>query len=222
LLSDNDEQASPFMYCKDYVQDAIQGRLLGRAQAVYGFSYDPKAKAQPSLTNARFILANSSDPDMEKKIPNLLDFLHQFEEKLGIPRTKVQRATDPPKKYIASGAWVITGSDRWLKSPIMISLYTLLLRVGFSHEPGTHFFETIKSVVSGKIKPYQSADTSRMVGAIGGIEKILAKGDQVIWPNEMKENYPAKIEVYNMHNTCGIMGWTSGSTKSIMPEWHKD
>ena len=38
MISDDDYQCSPFMYCKDYIQDAYQGLLKKKKRSIYGFT----------------------------------------------------------------------------------------------------------------------------------------------------------------------------------------
>jgi hypothetical protein len=221
MISDDNEQATPFMYCKDFIQDAIQGRLLNRAQSVYSFSYDPAAKEQPTLKEARFALGNSGDPSMGEKIIGVLDFLNQFEDKLKFEKTKILPISNPPRKYMASGTWLIIGSVKWLRCPILLSMYTLLVRVGFSHKFNTDCMETIENIASNKLKCYQPQDYPKIIAAKESIKKIIENGDENIFPGSMADNYPEKILISTMHNTCGIIGWSNGATKKIMPSWHK-
>jgi len=222
FLSEDNRQISPFAYCKDYLQDAIQGHLLKKRRSIYGFTYDPKIDPPICLNNTRILVANSTDSALGSKIPNCLDFLHQIEKKLRLVKTVVSECQSPPLKYIRSGVWLFKGSCRWMKSPPMISLYTLLIRLGFGHKIGTPYQEMIDGVISGKIPAYQFVDSGRLLHAKNGIDRILKIGDQKIFGRKIENNYPRKIRIGTMHNHLGIIGFSTGESKNHIPVWHKD
>lgn len=221
MVSDDDHQASPFMYCKDYIQDAYQGKVLKKARNIYGFSYDPESPQQPSNHVFKLCVTNSSDPEMAQKIPNLMDFIHQIESHLKIePKTTVQQCEDVVGKYVKCGIWYIEGSKRWMNSPPMISLYTLFIRIGFGHTIGQEFQKTLDDIIANKKLAYQRQDCSRLCNAKTGIDKILKYGDQKIFYKDMKKNFP-DVDTSTMHNNMGICGFTGEYTKKIVPYWHR-
>ena len=234
LVSDKNHQCSPFMFCKDYIQDAMHGVVNSMDRSIYGFSYKTTQKHHPSIQKAKFVVANSSDSSMRDKVPCCLDFIHQIEEVLGIDeKTEILEAlevTDKTpawlKKYFKCSIWSVEGSARWLISPVMISLYTLLIRVGFAHEIGKTFKETINDIMSGETKPYTNCDTTRLKGAIKGINIILKRGDKKVFFKTMKANYPRGLSMNDIHNTGGIVSFAnerkgSESHKKLMERWHK-
>lgn len=222
FVSDDNHQCTPFAYCKDYLQDAIQGRLSNSSKSIYGFHYSPSAKHQPSLKKLKLAIANSSDSRLREKISTSLDFMHQIESALKISKTKMSECEGPPKKaYIAGGVWLVEASRRWLYSPVMVSMYTLLLRVSFSHVAGTPFMATINDIIAGKLGAYQPNDRNQLDRAKKGIELILNKGDRKIFYKKIEKNYP-KVDVYTMHNSMGICSFSEGRTATHVPHWHRE
>lgn len=221
-ISREDHQVGPWVFCKDYLQDAIWGTVNKKVASIYGYYFDPKQEQKPTVLRARLLITNSGDTTMRDKVPLCEDFVHQVEDTLGIVmKTTFQECENPPGKYKRSGVWLVEGSRRWVTSPVMLSMYTLLLRTGFVHTLGTPFMETIDAIVKGKIPPYSSVDRSRLTGAVEGIRRILKEGDRNIFHTSAKENYPSKADVGTVHNSMGIMGFTSGVTKSVVPHWHR-
>jgi hypothetical protein len=106
-------------------------------------------------------------------------------------------------------------------SPPMLSLYTLLLRVGFCHTQGEDYAETIKKITGGTVPPYQSNDKSQLSSAQQGIERILKYGYAKIFFKDPKKNYPA-IATSNMHHHTGICSFSGGASKSHVGHWHRD
>ena len=220
FLSKANAQVTPFVLCRDYLQDAIQGYVNGTKRVIYGFRYDPSEDHPVCITKTRLLVANSSDADLEQKISAIADFLHQIEINLKIPLTKVRKCKSPPKKFAKCGVWLFEGSARWMKSPPMISLYTLLIRAGANHSIGKPFSETITGIATGKIPAYQPRDREWLTEAKNGIEKILEKGDRSIFARKTKDNFPPAIDISSMHNNCGIVGFSRGYTKKFFPKWH--
>lgn len=221
LVSPGEKQCSPFVYCKDFLQDAVQAYLLNMRRNIYRFVYDPKEHEPVDLRATRILLGNSSDCYMSEKIPGCLDFINQFEEKLKIRKSQVFECLNPPKRYQNSGVWLFESSRRWIKSPPMLSLYTLLLRLGFVHTLGNDFTQTMKGVRVGKILAYQEQDRSQLKYAQKGIDRILKFGDRRIFHRNIAQNYPRRVSISVMHNNCGIVGFAQEEIKDAFPHWYR-
>jgi hypothetical protein len=115
---------------------------------------------------------------------------------------------------------VVEGHRRWIISPPMVSFYTLLVRLGFSHKVGSAATETTRGIMDGSIKAYQPVDRSRLTGSWSGIERIMNEGDRKIFGSDMAKNYPASVGANAVHG-LGIMGFSSEYTKTVMPNWYK-
>jgi len=221
FLSRDNKQCCPFVLCKDYLQDAIYNQIYKTKKKIYGFQYDAAVENPISLTKTRLLIANSSDKNLRDKIVQCIDFINQIEEKLNMPRTKYEECDDPPLKYKAGGVWLFESNRRWLISPPMISMYSLLIRVGMSHTTGKDFWNTINSIQSDGLKSYQYEDTYRLKYSTAGIKRILDEGDREIFYKEIKKNYPKGTKINTLHNDLGICGFSSGATKYIVPYWHR-
>ena len=157
---------------------------------------------------------------MREKIPNCLNFLHQIEKNLRMSLTVARECSNPPHKYALGGVWLFESSKKWLISPPMVSLYTLLVRVGFSHPIGANYQDTIKKIIDNQIKPYQWEDKSRLSGGKSGIDYIFKHGVSKIFHRNIKDNYP-RVRVNTLHNDFGIMGFARNATKKYVPYWHR-
>jgi hypothetical protein len=221
FVSKDYRQVCPFVYCKDFLQDAIMAFLTGTKKKIYGFSYDPDTMPPLCTDRTRMIIACSKDRHFRNRIPNLIDFLNQIEDKLNLKKSTVRECADPPEKYIPGGIWLLDGSHRWMISPPMISMYALFIRIGLAHEPNNSYQETIDIIVSGGRKPYGGKDKSQLVSAKFGINKILKWGDRKIFHKNWKDNYPTNVPLKTMHHFCGIIGFSKNYSKSWCPYWHR-
>lgn len=221
FVSPDCKQCTPFVYCKDFLQDAVQGFVCKRKVCdIYRFTYNPEEDPPIAMNCTKILLANQGDPDLRDKIPGCLDFINQIENKLKIRHSDVWECLDPPKKYQKGGVWLFEGSRRWIKSPPMLSFYTLLLRLGCIHEKGTLYKRTLDEIKSGATGVYQEQDRQQLKYANKGIQRILKFGDRRIFYRDVGSNYPP-VDVNDMHNRCGIVGFAQGDTKNIVPHWHR-
>ena len=221
FISADYKQCCPFVLCKDFLHDAVYNRVHGTKKSIYGYHCSTKEGHPPiDLDKTRMVLANSSDRKMREKIPNCLEFMHQIEKELKMSLTTARECLTPPAKYAAGGVWLFESTKRWLAAPPMVSLYSLLVRVGFSHPIGTPFRTTIDKIISYDIKPYQYEDRGRLVGSKSGLYYIIKNGDRKVFYAEVKKNYP-RVRIGTLHNDLGIMGFSRCSTKDIIPYWHR-
>jgi hypothetical protein len=218
FVSKEHKQCCPFVLCEDFLQDAVMAMHHGKAVSIYGFQYDPKQYEPISVDRMKMVVAHSSDKKFGDKIPNMLEFLHCFERKLRLIRTGARRVDDPPKKYAKGGVYLLDGSSRWLLSPPMLSMYTLLIRVGFTHKAGDKYEQTVKNLLGVK---HQTRDVYQLKSAQDGIEKILKYGYPKIFFKDPTKNFP-DINVGSMHSSMGICAFTRNASEHFVKHWHRD
>lgn len=221
-------QATPFVLCKDYFQDAVNAQINNKKQAIYGFSYNPETCPPVMTDRIRLAIGNAADSTLGEKIPSILDLLNQAERKLKLIRSKAFSIETPHSKYEGKGGnFLIEGSIKWMIAPPMLSLYTLLVRLGLSHKIGKDFWESLKDITENKTTLYASGtsgsnDVGYLKQAMPVIKKIFEFGYTKIFYLNAKDNYPNNIPVEKLHNSFGIVGLATNSCASEMPYWVKD
>jgi hypothetical protein len=226
LVSKDYEQCHPFVWCKDFLHDVIHAATHYLWFEVYKFKYNPQFDPLPCLDRTRLLLANAKDKTFQEKVPAVLDFINQIEESLKMKPSFARDCWFPPEGYEKSGVVMIEGSRRWINAPPMLSLYSLLLRVGFVHTPGDPFMKTIRGVMRGDIKPYQKKDHRWLQSVEPALEKILRLGDRRIFYRSMASNYPRHLQIDTIHNRLGIVGFAadmaykSRGEPVLVPYWH--
>lgn len=218
FISDKMEQCHQFVFCKDFLQDAVQAFWNDSQASIYGFSYSSK---NPPICQkkTRIALANQSDKSFLSRAESILDFINQFAKRMHLKKSKIYEVSNPPKKY-KSGVLFVEGSQRWINNPPMLSMYSLLLRCGGAHTVGNDCMDTVNKLMNGKIKCYGANDASYLKSALGGIKKILSLGYRPFFYIEDKKNYP-KVDIGTMHGSAGIVGFSSGYSKSVCRYWHR-
>ncbi len=221
LLSADNRQCCYFVWCKDFLQDAIQGSLYKTKKEIYKFHYDPATQPPVCLEKTRILLTNARDFTFGSKIPQCLDLLHQIEKQMGLRKTVVYQCENPSRKYKKCGVYCFEGSRLWQIAPPMLSFYTLLIRIGFIHTKGASWAATTSKLVNGIIDPYQSEDDEQFSDAKPGIQKILRYGPRRIFNRDIRINYPEKLNIETMHNDMGIVAFSGGDTEELVPYWHR-
>jgi hypothetical protein len=233
LVSEDYRQIHQLVWCKDFIQDAIYGHINKKKVTIYGFEYDPATYPPVYLEQTRLMIANWKDANFERKLlENCQEFLHQIESVLSLRKTVIERCKNPPPRYRKAGVFLLNGSKRWMNAPPMVSLYTLLIRVGFVHPVGQSAMTTLEQIKAGKLQPYNhhpskdtDADLVRRVFA--GIERILRYGDRRLFHRDIRLNYPLQklsggsFSIHTMHDNCGMAGFTSAYNKEDFPHWYR-
>jgi len=221
FLSPDDAQCTAFFHCKDYLQDTILSYVHSVPKEIYGFSYDPITDPPLSLSETKILVTNSKDHFFELKILPCLEFVNQFETEAKIAKTRIFYCKNPPNKYLRCGVWLFKGHSRWMNCPPMISLYSLLIRAGLNHNCGDNYWKTIDSIIDGHIEPMQVMDRFRLQESKIGIQKIIQLGDKNIFYKNIKDNYPITLKLKDVHNRLGIVAFSKGISKELVPHWHR-
>lgn len=237
MLSNGYDQLNQLVWCKDFMQDLIWSYVNNESIDIYGFCYDPRFCPAPSLKRLRLLITNYKDAYFGDKVKNnVLPLLHSVESRLKMSKTILEKCQTTPATYKKSGVWIVDASKRWIKSPPMLSFYTFLIRIGLVHNPIDTLEQTLEKIKNGTTKPYfdaQCRDKDMICKASDGINNIMKYTDRKIFPSKLILNYPknfkdnnsknsfSKMTIYNIHDRCGLVGFSSGTTKQYFPNWHK-
>lgn len=234
LVSEDYRQIHQLVWCKDFLQDAIYGHINKKKVNIYGFQYDPETDPPIYMEQTRLVVANWKDKDFEQKLlGNCRDFLHQIETLLKLKKTTMEACENPPPRYKKCGIFLLNGSKRWMSAPPMVSLYTLLIRLGFVHPVGQSAQTTLQQVKDGKLTPYnhhpgKDTDADLLRQVYKGVERILITGDRRLFRGGLSQNYPKKnnsgtsFSIHQMHENCGMVGFTTAYNKTDFPHWHQN
>ncbi len=257
------KQATTFVYCKDFLHDAVWATLHKKPVVIYGFSYQPTdavikepkkdssewydwnelqqsgkmGKKDPPIHMQRIALlfrdtTSKTVADKEKFHEHrigCLDFLHQIEEVMGFKPTVIHQARSKGKR---PPTWLVLGDKQWMLAPTLVSLYALMIRVGYYHNSGGSFRRTLEMVRDGElgVKAEQDdyddegkaggKDASFVSQAWKGIEVILKHGIKV-FHEDMIDNYPADVTTHVLHDSYGIVNFTNKRPEKRMPRWYR-
>ena len=212
FVSEDGRQCHPFVYCKDFLQDAVWGQLHNKAAGIYGFSFNPAAMPPVYLERFTILLRfNRRDTFPKEIISNTLPLLHMIEKVKGYEPCTI----DSVGKFQGTGSevFLLSADKRWLHAPPLLSFYTLAIRVGLTYDGSTleEFFSKVKD---GKVSCLSGNDRSYTTSALKITDKLLKTSEQDLFGGEMAKNYPPGINISSLHNSTGVVA-SSGGSKGI-------
>jgi hypothetical protein len=197
LVSKDMEQATDFSRNPYHLANAVWGCVNNRKINYDGFKYNPKIHPDIHLNKTAILITNPEDEDFALRIPGVLDFLHQIEDDLSMPKSVARNCHEPPRNY--NDVWYIEGNKQWINMPVMLSFYTLCISMGMVHEPGALFRETIEAIKGRKIKPYHAEDVATWEQSRGIIEKLLYFVPNDVIDINIENNYPSWIDLHKIN-----------------------
>lgn len=226
LVSEDNAQCHPFVLCKDFLHDVAHSCIHGYPLDIYRFRYDPATQPTCCFKQTKVLFSNSKDWSLERRIAGLKDFVNQIETSLRMKASVVRKCKSPPATYKKSGVFMIQSSRRWMASPPMLSLLTLLVRVGLAHRQGDHYKATVRAIIKGELAPYQKKDRKwlRLVEPV--LHKVIRIGDRRLFHGDLASNYP-NLPIEDVHNSLGVVGLASDMIAArlgrevLVPHWHR-
>lgn len=220
FLNDDYKQIHELVLCRDYLNDVMYGSLNNKKIDIWGFKYDPQTDPAPSKKHTKLLLASKKDKFFRKKIFNSLSFVNQIERRLKMSPTEVEECENPDRHY-KTGVFIFNGNKRWMKAMPMISLYTLLIRIGMVHDPYRNWTDTIQLIKNEQLEPYCKEDLPFLKKASSGMNRIIHHGDRKIFYRNIEKNYPEVDEISKIHCDFGIIGYSNNYTQPHCPHWHR-
>lgn len=88
----------------------------------------------------------------EQRLHHILDFFHQQEKLLGFDLTKIKTPINP--RFNDTAEYIFISDNKWLDSCLLISIYTLSLRVGWHHERGNDWHQTVDKLSRNRVEKF--------------------------------------------------------------------
>jgi hypothetical protein len=208
FLSDDGKLVGPLVDCRGYLIERLQGFLIGlRSDHQYKYS---KKMEEINLERTRLVVVRKgiTVEEFDKELQLAMDLLHQLERDLHLLPSHYSRVQGIDKGY--GVAFLVEGSKKWMHSPVMLSLYTLILRNAYQHKKGESYVSTLQN-----LKKEPSG-----LNIMRGIEHIVNNSYWRVFGKDMEKNY-ANSTVSHMHG-MGIAFFSQENTANIkiyMEKW---
>jgi hypothetical protein len=123
-------QCHPWVKCKDFLHDAVRTQLSNISTYIYNFKFENGENPPIDLTKTVMLVANSNGAaDTDTELKNSLSLLEYFEKVAKVKRSRMEEvSTSGQKKF--KRVFLLVSSKMWLTSPILVSMYSFLIRLG--------------------------------------------------------------------------------------------
>ena len=201
LKEDNFDAVIPHTACKDYLNDVVHCENFDASLSVYGLSYKKQGgiidgprsyvgmKILPQNYGGKHATFDKEVKLLDENYENIQKLLNWVEAGIGIEPTQIYKAND--------GYYVLDAPSYWTTQTYLISLYTLLCRLGHVYDgkkDPQEFLDNYKST---------DPDYSMLHNVKPKIAKLLAGGKIA---NAMNKNSSS----HTVHNG-GIMSCSLSS-----------
>ena len=205
---DGYKQCHQFVKCRDFLQDAIRTTLTGEESKIYGFNFNKVKNPPIDLRRTRLLVQSNTE---ELKFHNVMlkaeKLLHHYESMLGIALTAITKHKN---------LYMFSSSNFWQFSPVMISLYTLLIRLA---EYDLDFTLNDDSTLNKAYDKLLAVDNNnneitylRTIKPY--INKILANKHYIfVTAANYDSIYFKKVSINTFHNNSGIVSLCTATSK---------
>jgi len=210
FVSADFKQCHQWVRCRDFLNDALRSHVIGKKDGIYGFTFDPKVNIKLDMTKARMLIrrkVNSTDKDANVSTLEMMKAaiagIHCVEKQGKIkPLSKLYKVSGEEEVYMFEGA------PDWTESTFMISLYTLLIRLGAKRmvfKGKAEFDKKLEELC--KKTTYEDHDISYLKSVREFIDKIVEKRKELKYGKEKeKEKYLFEARGISIfHNYTGVV-----------------
>lgn len=207
--------------CKDFLTDVIWATINKKNIEIYGFSYDLKNNPPISLDPVMLIVRNKQLENyvFDKQITNCVKFLNLIEIRLKFELCKAEKV-----KYKGNGSvWLFTFDKRWIHASPMISMLSLMMRIGCHYKGTGSLINALKKFKQGTKEIRESGGTSddyfddidenkspifndaQYLKQSFAMRNLILKRSISIFKEKIEENYPSNVDTHSVHNCWGIV-----------------
>jgi len=164
------------------------------------------------------LIRNMDDRHFSGRIPNALNFINNLENELGLGfGSSTAELCENAEK---GPTYLFTCPKSWQQAPPLLSLLTLMLRVGMTYEGGDIWLHAC-DVADNVIKPYQFRDDTHLRQAWYCIQNLAKTKCKQFLPNQ-KDNWPSIIREWYIHEYSGIVALSNGDARKVCPGWYRN
>lgn len=196
------KQCHQFAKCRDFLHDAVWAYINKSVCNIHRFNYKYGEYPNIDLKKMRMLVfLQKEDKNFKAKIKRAQKILHHYENMAGWPKSRISTVVDENQMIL------FTGSARWMLSPPLVSMYTLLIRLG---DKNIEEFKTDKELQ----KIYEKLGNTKYCGNDNDLRyirdcydklDIVIKYHEELFGKKIEENYPSGIDKHSFHDYGGIL-----------------
>lgn len=235
------KQAAPWFLCKDYLQDCAWAQVNGRTFGpLHGLKWSSQAYSPLSMSRTRMLWACDNSgwgKNFSAYMKASVEFVGLMEAEMKMPKTRLYECELPEGKvpgesplsggFKEGGCVLMTeGSGKWMRCPVAINLYGMLLRFGCRHTTGQSFDQTLANPSMNLGNDQNDASRLKVTECAKKLILIRAHGLDAVFGKDVKANYPESFgsDWSNIHCYWGFMNYCVGYSGSMVnpAHWYKD
>lgn len=210
-------QCHQWIKCRDFLHDAVRTMITGNKSSIYSFTFE-KGKNPDFDMDKISMLISKKDVNIatafRPKLTRSLKLINHFENLAGLDLSTIKKVSsdkDGGYKHV----WLVTGPKFWLSAPYLVSLYTLLLRLGdksFKFKDSTSLYKALLEL--SKKPAGNDNDTKYLKTVWNKIEKVIMSREEfdTFDKEGFSKLYTKKTAIGSFHNSTGIVSACSGAT----------
>jgi len=224
---DGYKQCHQLVKCRDFLHDAVRCSIPNNEISkckIYNFEYINKVNPSIDLNKMRLMVTYKDTKDNFLNINNMsiemlyaLKLIHHYEKMMGI-KIKTRQKQFNHKDFI-NPIWTFTGNSIWVRSPVLISLYTFLIRLG-NKKINFNNDDELQKAYKQLIKNDENKDDYIVDKDIHYLKTIYSKLNiflknykNLLFINNKFDTLflDSKIDIQSFHNNSGILSLINGT-----------
>lgn len=220
---DGNRQCHQPVKCRDFLHDSVRAYLHQDSFKIYGFSYAYESNPPIDLSKTRMLVSKSPGAgpmEMRRKNAGTLlqglrrgrKLLNHYEEMAGVKRRTEMHRVDDGSPPGPKRTWLFEGPSMWLMSPYLVSMYTLLIRLGakdISFAKNKSVEEELRRLALAKRD--RDHDNDYLKSCHDKLHLIIKHRKELFWETDIFSNYPKEMKISRFHNGCGIVALCNSS-----------
>lgn len=224
VLEDGDilnPQHNPIV-CRDFLNDAVTSTHLKKnLGSIFGFKLDG-SKTPICVDKVQLVLGFGEGANFES-FENIFHILNDMEHHLGWELSTFEDVkVDNSKKHI-----YVKGNWRWVQNPLMISIYTHILRMFACKTEKTDNFEDLSQVIANGNFGTNTTYSQAYVASDLNLLKFLSFSDRIFKKSNLWGDISQKeVSLGTLHNYSGfqtlISCFKNGGGDSLCSDWARE
>jgi len=196
------KQCHQFAKCRDFLHDAVWAYINKGECSIYRFNYKYGVNPNIDLKKMRMLVfLQKEDKNFKVKMRRAQKILHHYENIAEWPKSRISIVADESQMVL------FTGSAKWVLSPTLISMYTLLIRLGDKNIKGFKTDKELQEIYKrlGNTKYCGDDNDLRYIKSCYDKLDIVVKYYKELFDKKIEGNYPNDIDRHSFHDHGGIL-----------------
>jgi len=209
----------PWVKCRDFLHDVVRTNITGKGFCIYGLRYSMDKNPPIDLNKMRIIVKcedkagkSPTDDKFAEDMKYALTLLNHFEKYAGVSLSTLKYVkVDNHEGSVA----MFTGSYIWVRSPFLVSMYTLLIRLGPRRIEFKDKADLEKKfyAISRQTQVQGDNEVQYMKTLHNKLHIVIENRNQLFNKSGMFHDiYDKKHDISSFHNNCGILSLVKGIT----------